>query len=149
MDKFTGGDAIGHAGSPAQGGGVWELLITMCSQMLPGVESGGKVGVLPKQQLAVSGGEMVVWEKTDAGVVASRQAFQGFRGTNADLLFVADEDALLNLWGDSRKDPIKKLREGIRNGSVMLYFLRSKKELLDLGYEDMVDQLGLPLAGCR
>jgi len=128
--------------------GLWELLLENGKDMLPGVENGGRVGVLPKRQLAESSGKMIVWEKTTSGVTASECTFDGFQGADVDLLVVAEEKCLLNLWSDPRKDPIRKLREGIRMGEAMVYFLRAKEDLLDKGYEDLTELLGLPRQGC-
>lgn len=115
-----------------------------------GVQAGARVAFMAKEDLAGTEADMIVWENMtdDIGIAIGKQAFQGFHAGDADLMFVADAEVLLQICTATPVDPIKKLRQGIRHGTVLCYFLRPKRELLDMGYEEFVEALGLPLAGC-
>ncbi|MCL5962343.1 MAG: hypothetical protein M1358_24030 [Chloroflexi bacterium] len=128
---------------------VWQKIAEAQGSLLPGVKPGGRVAVISKQELGESSGEMIVWVSKDQTTGFDKRPFQGFRNSDADLMFVVDEELLVNVCENTQENPIPKLRHGIRQGSVLCYFLRPKRELINIGYEEFVDLLGLPLAGCQ
>lgn len=129
---------------------VWESLLQRQGNPLAAVKVGGRVAFMAKEDLAEPDKtEMVLWERQEGGVAVAKQAFQGFRSSDADIMLVAEAGVLLRVCEELSEDPIKTMRQGIRHGSVICYFLRPKRELIDMGYEEFVELLGLPLAGCQ
>lgn len=129
---------------------AWERLLEKTSDALSAVSSGGKVAFLAKEELVdPSRAEMIVWKRNGKGIVVHKQAFQGFRYCDADIILVATSDLLTNLCTNVQGDTMRTIRQAIRRGDVVCYFLRSKRELIDMGYEEFVELLGLPLAGCQ
>ncbi|MBI4320359.1 MAG: hypothetical protein HY675_17860 [Chloroflexi bacterium] len=128
---------------------TWEKLLEIRHNGFVDLKEGSRIGVLPKSDVSELNGEMIVWEVGDQGIVVSTSPFRGFRGAGVDLLFVAEEDTLAVLCDGGPREPVAAIKNGLRQGRIILYFLRSKKELLALGYEELVESLGLPLSGCQ
>ena len=67
-----------------------------------------------------------------------------------DLLIVVDDEALESLHSQAQDNTFSKMREQIRNGNILFYVMKTKDELLDLGYEELIEVLGIPFLGaCR
>ncbi len=129
---------------------AWENLVRQPGNPFTTAKVGCRVAFMAKEDIAEpTGAEMILWERQEDGIVVGKQVFQGFRGSDADLMLVADAEVLIDVCEEPSSDPIRKLRLGIREGTVLCYFLRTKRELIMMGYEEFVDALGLPLAGCQ
>ena len=113
--------------------GAWERLLQSQEGVLAGIQTGGRSGIVRRDQAAGSGGEMIVWD----------------RDGDVDVMFVIDDETLLGLCREDQPDPIRELRLGIRRGNVLLYFLRAKRGLRQQGHEDFVELIGVPLGGCQ
>ena len=114
--------------------------------MLPGAS----LGILPKKEFNSPSGTMLTWNRQDSKMAAAYQPFTGFRDASVDLLFVADDEALESLHSKAMDNPFDEMREQIRNGNILFYVMKTKTELLDLGYEELIEVLGIPFLGaCR
>lgn len=95
-------------------------------------------------------GEMLVWEIADGGMRARLRRYPGLREPGVDLLFVAEAAALGAMREAMPADGLAVLKRQIRRGGIMFYVMRTKRELLDAGYEEFLDNLGLAFLGaCR
>ncbi len=116
------------------------------TNMLPGAS----LGILPKKEFNSPSGTMLTWNRQDSKMAAAYQPFTGFRDASVDLLFVADDEALESLHSKAMDNPFDEMREQIRNGNILFYVMKTKTELLDLGYEELIEVLGIPFLGaCR
>src|SRR3989337_1095249 len=127
---------------------AWTRLLHQ-HEVLAGLQAGARIGLVHRDDAAGSGGRMVVWVREAEQFRLEQTTFQGFRGGDADVMFVLDDETLCELNSENQADPFRVLRIGIRHGRVLLYFLRPKRELRVLGYEDFVELVGVPLGTCQ
>ena len=92
----------------------------------------------------------MVWEARQGRMVALEQGFSGIRSVGVDLLFVSDDEAIEALHGLRGSAAFEEMKEFIRQGSILFYVLKTKDALLDLGFEEFLEALGLAFIGaCR
>ncbi len=143
--------------------GAWQAMLDrhaeLFSEMLPGacvafVRRAGS-GILPGKHVAglteaAGGGEVMRWRVGDGGIEASLAPYAGFASAKADLLFVAEDEALEAMYAALDQDALSTMKRLIRQGGIMFYVMRTKYELQDAGYEEFLDSLGLAFLGaCR
>ncbi len=93
---------------------------------------------------------MVVWEARGGRLVAGRRPFHGYANAGVDVLLVGDEDAMSELSNELDGDALPALKRLVRRGNVVCYVLRRQCELIDAGYEDVLQSMGVAFAGaCR
>jgi uncharacterized membrane protein (GlpM family) len=67
-----------------------------------------------------------------------------------DLLLVADEEGLRAMREAVEAETLSIIKRQIRKGAIMFFVMRTKYELQDAGYEELLDSLGLAFLGaCR
>lgn len=141
---------------------AWQALVDAHEGLFEEQVPGAWLGVVPRYRsdrdgalypvaVAVTPSVPMVVLMRESGRMTVRAAhFAGLRSLTADALLVADEDALARAL---ERDPVAALRElkrSIRSGAVALFFLRTRRELFERGYEELFEALGLPVLGtCR
>lgn len=134
-----------------------ELFTEMTPGSAIGFVSRAGSGIQPGKHVAglndASSAEMLVWQIRnghEAGMIALRRNYTGFQQANVDLLFVADDDALVAMQGALQGDTLSIMKRLIRKGNIMFYVMKNKYQLQDAGYEEFLDSLGLAFLGaCR
>jgi hypothetical protein len=141
----------------------WQAMLERNDELFTDMLPGSRVAIVPKAGsgiqpgkhvaglLAAGGaGEMLSWEVTERGMRASLQPYRGFQDAGVDLLFVADDEALLQMRDHLGDSTLSIMKRQIRQGNMMFYVMRTKYELQDAGYEEFLDTLGLAFLGaCR
>jgi len=95
-------------------------------------------------------GEMLAWVMQADGMRAQLRDYSGFQNAGVDLLLVADEEGLAAMRGAVDGEALTIIKRQIRRGAIMFFVMRTKYELQDAGYEDLLDSLGLAFLGaCR
>lgn len=92
-------------------------------------------------------GRILCWEAQSGKMLTNYCPFTGFRNADVDLLFVADDEAMVTLYEQTGENAILRMKESLRRGTILFYVLKTKSELLDMGYEDFLDALGLVFLG--
>ncbi len=93
---------------------------------------------------------MLVWRAAGGAVEVSAGTFPGFEHTDVDILIAADDAALAGLVESLESDLLAALRRLIRDGRVLFFARKNRRDLDDLGYEELLDQLGFAFMGaCR
>ncbi len=144
----------------------WQAMLDRHGELFTEMTPGSAVGVVPRAGSGIQLGkhvaslenanndnEMLVWqirEGHEAGMLASRRSYAGFKQANVDLLFVADDAALAALQEALKADTLSIMKRLIRKGNIMFYVMKTKYQLQDAGYEEFLDSLGLAFLGaCR
>ena len=131
-------------------GASWQAILDCRQEIFTNMLPGAGLGILPKKEFDSPSGTMLTWNRQDSKMVVAYQPFTGFRDASVDLLFVADDEALESLHSKAMNNPFDEMREQIRNGNILFYVMKTKTELLDLGYEELIEVLGIPFLGaCR
>lgn len=138
---------IGEMFLDAQG---WQTILDRRPEIFTDMLPGASLGILPKKEFESPVGTMLIWVKQVDKMAAFYQTFTGFQNTSVDLLMIADDAALESLHSKAQDNPFYEMREQIRNGHILYYVMKTKNELLALGFEELIDVLGIPFLGaCR
>ena len=105
---------------------------------------------LPEEDFESPGAMMLVWEATEQGMVASYRSFSGFDTVEVDLLFIPNNETLRQLHDRTNLSPFVDMKRKVRRRETLLYVVKPRASLLELGYEEFLDSLGLTFVGaCR
>ncbi|MFZ5648182.1 MAG: hypothetical protein ACOY30_11260 [Bacillota bacterium] len=126
----------------------WQEFLNRQKHAISKISDGGKIGILLKSGTG-GGGEnpLLVWTVREGKVSVHHEPFRGFRECGAHLLFVADPPALERVYRELEKDAMAELKKQIRHGGVVFFVLKNRDELLDLGFEDFIESVGIPWVG--
>lgn len=128
----------------------WQSVLDRNAEIFGGMAPGAKVGVLSKDDFEPPNATMLVWEATQAGMRAYYHAFPGFESVELDLLFIADDPTIRRIYDPSNPAPFADMKTKVRRRDILLYVVKPRAALLDRGYEDFLDSLGLTFMGaCR
>lgn len=128
----------------------WQSVLDRHPAIFSGMLPGSRVGLLPKDDFDSPNATMLVWEATDGGMQAKYQPFPGFEQVRIDLLFIADDATLARLHDRDNPAPFADIKTKVRRRDILLYVVKPRDELLDNGYEEFLDSLGLVFMGaCR
>jgi len=129
---------------------TWQAMLDRQQEVFSGMLRGARIGIIPKEEFDSLEGKILAWEAQDGRMLADYRPFTGFRNTDVDLLFVADDEAMVTLYEKAGDNAFSQMKELIRRGTILFYVLKTKSELLDMGYEEFLDALGLAFLGaCR
>ncbi len=130
--------------------GGWQALLDRHSPIFAGMLPGSRIGLLPEEDFDSPLAMMLVWEATGRGMVADYRPFPGFGEVEVDLLFIADGETLGRLHDRANPAPLADLKRKVRRRETLLYVVKPRAALLELGYEEFLDSLGLAFMGaCR
>ena len=128
----------------------WQALLERHSAIFAGMLPGSRIGLLPEEDFESPAAMMLVWEATGNAMVADYRPFPGFAEVEVDLLFVADGETLRWLHDSTNPAPLAELKRKVRRRETLLYVVKPRSALLELGYEEFLDFLGLAFMGaCR
>lgn len=129
--------------------GGWQTLLDRNAEVFQDMQAGARIGVLSKDEFEAPA-IMVVWEATEQGMRASYEPFPGFEQVKTDLLFIADEATILGMQDPVADAPFKQIKTKLRRRDILLYVIKPHRALLESGYENFLESLGLPVLGtCR
>ena len=128
----------------------WQGLLDRHSTLFGELVDGSRIGVARRADAKPAGAEMVVWEAQDGKLVAGRRPFGGYANAGVDVLLVGDDEAMSELSSGLDDDALPILKRLVRRGNIVCYVLRRQCELIDAGYEDVLQSMGVAFAGaCR
>jgi len=128
----------------------WQTLLDRHTDIFHSMLPGARIGFLSKDDFEPPSAMMIVWEAGAEGMRASYEPFPGFEKVKIDLLFIADDAAIRRLHDPHTPTPFAEIKSKVRHRDILLYVVRPRDELLDCGYEDFIDSLGLSFMGaCR
>jgi hypothetical protein len=128
----------------------WQSVLDRHAAMFSGMVPGSRVGLLPKDDFDTPMATMLVWEATGDGMQATYQRFPGFEHVRVDLLFIVDDATIIRLHDPANPLPFADIKIKVRRRDILLYVVKPRDELLENGYEEFLDSLGLVFMGaCR
>jgi hypothetical protein len=128
----------------------WQALLDRHSAIFSGMLPGSRIGLLPEEDFDSPSAMMLVWEATGRGMVAEYRPFPGFDTVEVDLLFIPDGETMRRLHDGANPAPLADLKRKVRRRETLLYVVKPRASLLELGYEEFLDSLGLAFMGaCR
>jgi hypothetical protein len=128
----------------------WQSLLDRHPHIFLGMLPGSRIGMLPEEDFESPGAAMLVWEATENGMTAAYAPFPGFPEVDVDLLFIASYAILDALHDGAHAAPFADIKDRVRRRSILLYVVKPRDQLLDQGYEEFLDSLGLVFMGaCR
>lgn len=128
----------------------WQGLLDRHSTLFGELDDGCRIGIARRADVNQPGAAMVVWEATGGRLVAGERPFPGYRDAGVDVLLVGDDEAMTEIAGELEGDALPALKRLVRRGNLVCYVLKRQCELLDSGYEDVLQSMGVAFAGaCR
>ncbi|MBI2314328.1 MAG: hypothetical protein HYU77_17720 [Betaproteobacteria bacterium] len=131
----------------------WERALESRHTVFAGLAPGSRIGIVP--EAAVTGGscldvQMIEWVATGDGLKVGQREFAGFEATDVDILIAADDVALAYLTEALEGDVLAAMRRLIRDGHMLFFARKARRDLETAGYDDLLDQLGFAFMGaCR
>jgi len=128
----------------------WAAEFEAADEVFKVLRPGARLGFLPRAEADAMQGTLLVWEASQSGMRADLQPFESYVGTGVDIIFVPEAPALQRVYDARPGEALGVIRSLVREGSVIFFSMRRGRELRALGYEPLLDALGLAFLGaCR
>jgi len=128
----------------------WQALVVRHARLFDAWIDGAAIGFVPRAAADAGAGTMLVWARHGNGMQVEQRRFGGFADCAVAVLFVAEPDALEEVHARLHDNALGAMKLQLRRGGMLLYVLAPKTQLLDDGYEDFLEALGLAFMGaCR
>lgn len=128
----------------------WAAEFAAADEVFEALRPGARLGFLPRADADAMQGTLLVWEASRSGMRADLRPFESYVGTGVDIIFVPEAPALQRLHDAEPGAALATIRALVRESSVIFFSLRRGRELRALGYEPLLDALGLAYLGaCR
>jgi hypothetical protein len=141
---------------------AWQALLDAHDELFEELVPGAWLGVVPRHRTGADGHRqstavavtprmpMIVLLRERDRMTAREGEFRGLETLTADALLVVGEDGVDAALDRPPDAALRELKRLIRTGAVALFFLRTRRELFERGYEELFEALGLPVLGtCR
>lgn len=129
---------------------TWQVLVERHHRLFEAWVEGAAIGIVPRAAADAGSGQMLAWVRRGEAVRVELRSFGGFADCGVAVLFVADPGALERLHERIDDNALGAMKLMLRQGGMLLYVLSPKSQLLDDGYEDFLESLGLAFMGaCR
>ena len=93
---------------------------------------------------------LLVWEATAGAMRARYERFPGFDAVAVDLLLIADDATLCAVHDAANLNPLAQIKSKVRRRDILLFVVKAKHELIECGYSELLESLGLVFMGtCR
>lgn len=135
---------------PILDGALWRRLLAGDAGPLAALVPGARIAVIPQPYARREAGCLLMCEAQPGGMASRIARFAGFQRCDADIAFVINDEARASLVDEAGHDGLGALRRLVRRGHVVLYFLKCEGALIELGFEEFLESLGLNVLGaCR
>lgn len=128
----------------------WQAILDGESDAFAELRRDACIALLVRSDFDAGGGQLLLWKVGDKGIAVAVADYAGFPVRGADVLFVAVDAALSEVLAQPAGGALSRMRELVRWGEILFFSLKVKSDLLDLGYENFLESLGLAHVGaCR
>jgi hypothetical protein len=128
----------------------WQSVLDRHPMIFLGMQPGSRIGLMSKDDFDPPTATMVVWEATEKAMRAKYEPFPGFDHVKIDLLFIADDATIRRVHDGANPTPFAEIKAKVRRRDILLYVVKPRQQLLDWGYEEFLESLGLVFMGtCR
>lgn len=128
----------------------WRALLQRHAHLFESWIEGGAVGFVERAAADTGAGRMLVWTRAQGATEVQWRDYRGFADCGVAVLFVAQPGALAAVHARLHDNALGQMKLQLRQGGMLLYVMVAKAQLLDEGYEDFLESLGLAFMGaCR
>lgn len=128
----------------------WQSVFDRHANLFEGLENGRSLALLDKAAWDVGRGEALLCRLENKRMRVAASPWQGAGNAGADMLFVGLRDSFDRLDRIGAESRMSGLKDGIHRGDVLFFVMTTKCTLIDAGWEDFLDSLGLAFLGaCR
>jgi len=128
----------------------WQTLLAREHRLFEPMVPGASIGIVARADADAGSGRMLVWRRTPGGMEVAQDAYRGFADCQVGVLFVANPGTLAALHARLYDNALGAMKLQLRAATMLLYVIAPKRQLLDEGYEDFLEALGLAFLGaCR
>ena len=140
----------GAAGSAGLDPARWQPVLDRHAELFEPLDPGAAAALVAKGDWDTSSGAMLEWRATAGAMRATLKPWQGAGLAEVDLLFVGLRDALDRLAEAAVDARLSLLKDLVHRGEVLFFVMKTKCNLVNAGWEDFLDSLGLAFMGaCR
>jgi hypothetical protein len=131
----------------------WTRTLEAEAALFEPLRRGARIGLVAEAIVAARptrASELVVWERVETGMRAALEPYAGFESAAVDLLVALDEDGVRAFEGGREAGFTRTLRRLARGGHALFFARRSRSELEEAGYDDLLYEIGFAYLGtCR
>lgn len=128
----------------------WQSLIERHRKLFEPWIEGAAIGMVPRGVVDAGNGTMLAWVRRGDAMCVEERHFGGFEDCGVAVLFVAQAGALEGVHARLDDNALGAIKLLLRKGDMLLYVLAPKLQLIEDGYEDFLETLGLAFMGaCR
>jgi hypothetical protein len=81
---------------------------------------------------------------------AEIRTFTGFKDCGVDILFAAEDEGLAAIHRALAGQPLGEMKAALRRGELFLFVMKSRDRLIEAGWDEFLETLGLAYLGaCR
>ncbi len=129
---------------------IWQPVFDLHASLFEALEENRSLAFLDKATWDAGRGDALESRWAGRRMFVQAKAWSGAGDTKADLLFVGLRDSLTHLDRAEPEARLGLLKDGIHEGEVLFFVMKTKCTLIDAGWEDFLDSLGLAFMGaCR
>ncbi|TAN55062.1 MAG: hypothetical protein EPN26_05870 [Rhodospirillales bacterium] len=129
---------------------IWQPVFDLHAGLFEALEENRSLAFLDKATWDAGKGEVLEGRLEGKRILVQAKAWSGAGDTKADLLFVGLRDSLTHLDKAVPQERLGLLKDRIHEGEVLFFVMKTKCTLIDAGWEDFLDSLGLAFMGaCR
>ncbi len=135
---------------PALDPARWQPVLDGHADLFEPLDPGSAAVLLSKEDWDAASGAALEWRAGAGTMQASLRPWQGAEQAEADLIFVALRDALERLASADVGERFSRLKDMVHGGEVLFFVMKTKCNLVNAGWEEFLDSLGLAFMGaCR
>ena len=128
----------------------WQAVLNRNAPVFSDIRPGSRIGLMSKDDFEPPDATMLVWEATENAMQTKYESFPGFDEVKIDLLLIADDATIYDIHDPANPNPLAEIKAKVRRRDIMLFVVKPWHELLDCGYSEFLDSLGLVYMGtCR
>ncbi len=129
---------------------AWQRMLDRDGASFQNLRSGSRIGIARRSDLAHDDASIVVWEARRGRVHVAREPFRGYGDESLDIMLVGDDDAVREVALHLGDGGLPALKEQTRQGGFVCFLMRSQCDLVEAGYEDVLQSIGVVFMGaCR
>lgn len=138
------------AARPALDPARWQPVLDVHADLFSPLDPGAAMVLVAKADWDASSGAALEWRAAAGAMQASLRPWEGAARADADLVFVGLRDALERLAATEVGERLSHLKDLVHGGEVLLFVMKTKCNLVNAGWEEFLDSLGLAFMGaCR
>jgi hypothetical protein len=128
----------------------WQPVLDLHQDLFQPLDRGAAAVLVAKPDWDAASGSALEWRAGEGAMRAALRPWTGAGRAEADLIFVALRDALERLAEAAPAERFSRLKDLVHGGEVLFFVMKTKCNLVNAGWEEFLDSLGLAFMGaCR